>query len=180
MIDQDSLLKGHAENFSKYVSQFTVFVIESHGSICPEKKCGADISMKTKPIVRQPASKSLPSTVSCILQSKTSSYDPFFLEYVAFIHQQALASHHNFQMASSSSEADDASRQFRDSINQCRTACLQSLHQLVQRSIVNIKTAAPDLKLDHESFMGMTDEDDSRSITERLFDEYGSTLCHSR
>jgi hypothetical protein len=174
MIDQDSLLKGHAENFSKYVSQFTVFVSESHGSICPEKKCGADISMKTS--VRRPALHSLPSTVSCILQSKTSSYDPFFLECVAFIHQQALTSHHNFQMASSSS----ASRQFCDSMNQCRTACLQSLHQLVQRSIVNIKTAAPDLKLDPDSFMGMTDEDDSRSITERLFDEYGSPLCHSR
>jgi hypothetical protein len=148
-----------------------VFVSESHGSTCPEKKCGADISMKTS--VRDPSSNIFSSTVSCISQSKTSSYDPFFLECVAFIHQQALASHHNFQIASSSSEADDASRQFRDSMNQCRTTCLQSLHQLVQRSILNIKTAAPDLKLDPDSFMGMTDEDDSRSISERLFDEYG-------
>jgi hypothetical protein len=46
MHSQDSLQKGRAESFSKYVSQFTLFVSESHGGFCPEKKCAADISIK--------------------------------------------------------------------------------------------------------------------------------------
>ncbi len=44
---QDSLIKGQAESFSKYVSQFTLFLSESHGGKCPEQKCAVDISMKT-------------------------------------------------------------------------------------------------------------------------------------
>ena len=34
-------------SFSKYVSQFTLFLSESHGGKCPEQKCVVDISMKT-------------------------------------------------------------------------------------------------------------------------------------
>jgi hypothetical protein len=45
-LHQDSLSKGHSENFSKHVSQFTLLVSEAHGGTCPEKKCGADISIK--------------------------------------------------------------------------------------------------------------------------------------
>jgi hypothetical protein len=46
MLHQDSLVKGQSESFSKYVSQFTLLVSEAHGGTCPEKKCGADISIK--------------------------------------------------------------------------------------------------------------------------------------
>jgi hypothetical protein len=62
---------------------------------------------------------------------------------------------------------------------QIRTVCLQSLHQLVVRSSNNIKTAAPDVKLEsHMMGPAMGDEDDSRSISERLFDEYTTPICH--
>jgi hypothetical protein len=170
---QDSLHKGRAESFSKFVSQFTLFVSESHGGCCPEKKCLADISIKTNvQLAFFNGMYCLFLLICVILQSKTTSYDPFILECVAFIHQQSLASNHNFLLVSSSAEADDASRHYRDSMMQCRTVCLQSLHQLVHRCSTNIKTAAPDLKLDPDRFMGLGDEDDSRSIYERLFDEY--------
>ncbi len=106
------------------------------------------------------------------MQSKTTSYDPFVLECVAFIHQQSLAANDYYQLSVSTGDSDDSACHYRDSMLQIRTVCLQSLHQLVVRSSNNIKSAAPDLKLESQ-MMGpaMSDEDDSRSISERLFDE---------
>ncbi len=101
---------------------------------------------------------------------KTTSYDPFVLDCIAFIHQQALACNHNFQLSLNSGAADPAALEYRHAMMQCRGTCLQSLHQLVQRSSANIKSAAPDLRLDPDSLMG--DEDDTRTMPERLFDEY--------
>ncbi len=101
-----------------------------------------------------------------IAQAKYTSYDPFVLECVAFIHQQVLACDRYLQMA-----PEDSTREYRSAMIQCRSTCLQSLHQLVQRSIANIKIAAPDLKLDLHSSL-MSDEDDPRTLPEMLFDEY--------
>jgi hypothetical protein len=169
---QDSLIKGQAESFSKYVSQFTLFLSESHGGKCPEQKCAVDISMKTNVRLSVLFFDQCCNWKS-ILQSKTTSYDPFVLECVAFIHQQALAANDYYQLSVSTGDSDDSACHYRDSMLQIRTVCLQSLHQLVVRSSNNIKTAAPDLKLESQ-MMGplMSDEDDSRSISERLFDEY--------
>ena len=117
---------------------------EAHGGVCPKKKCGANTSIKTN--------------------------DSFVLDCIAFIHQQALACNHNFQLSLNSGAADHAAVEYRCAMMQCRGTCLQSLHQLVQRSSANIKSAAPDLRLDPDSLMG--DEDDTRTMPERLFDEY--------
>jgi len=119
-------------------------VSEAHGGVCPKKKCGANTSIKTN--------------------------DSFVLDCIAFIHQQALACNHNFQLSLNSGAADHAAVEYRCAMMQCRGTCLQSLHQLVQRSSANIKSAAPDLRLDPDSLMG--DEDDTRTMPERLFDEY--------
>ncbi len=141
---------------------------EAHGGVCPEKKCGADTSIKTN--VR-PFLTYAEFFIQIRLQVfKTTSYDPFVLDCIAFIHQQALMCNHNFQLSLNSGATDHASIEYRCSMMQCRGTCLQSLHQLVQRSSTNIKNAAPDLRLDPGSMMG--DEDDTRTMPERLFDEY--------
>jgi hypothetical protein len=119
-------------------------VSEAHGGVCPKKKCGANTSIKTN--------------------------DSFVLDCIAFIHQQALACNHNFQLSLNSGAADHAAVEYRCAMMQCRGTCLQSLHQLVQRAGANIKSAAPDLRLDLDSLM--SDEDDTRTMPERLFDEY--------
>ena len=101
---------------------------------------------------------------SSFYQAKYTSYDPFVLECVAFIHQQVLACDRYLQLA-----PEDSALEYHSSMIQCRNTCLQSLHQLVERSMTNIKIAAPELKLDLQSLMG--DEDDPRTMPERLFDE---------
>ena len=94
------------------------------------------------------------------------AYDPFVLECVAFMHQQALSCDRNLQMAHG-----DSSPEYRCAMGHCRSTCLQSLHQLVQRSNTCIKVAAPDVKLDLLISL-MSDEDDPRTLPQRLFDEY--------
>jgi hypothetical protein len=146
-------------------------VSEAHGGVCPEKKCGADTSIKTNVRFFR---LFVELFIQIHLQMKTTSYDPFVLDCIAFIHQQALACNHNFLLSLNSGAADPAAVEYRHAMMQCRGTCLQSLHQLVQRSSTNIKSAAPDLRLDPDSLMG--DEDDTRTMPERLFDEYSSLL----
>jgi hypothetical protein len=106
------------------------------------------------------------------LQVKSASaYDPLVLECVAFIHQQAIACNHYFKLSESCGASDNASRDYRRAMMQCRNTCLQSLHQLVARSSANIKSAAPDLRLSDDRSLMDADSDDSRTMPERLFDE---------